>query len=119
MSENAGFVDRCEQEGVTFIGPPSKAIDQMGDKSESKKVMLAAGVPCVGGYHGDNQDPKYLLEEAKKIGFPVMLKAVLGGGGKGMRIVKNEKEFFEKLESAKNEGRKSFSDDKMLVEKYI
>ena len=81
--------------------------------------MIKAGVPCIPGYHGANQDPEYLLEEAKKIGFPVMVKAVKGGGGKGMRIALNEGEFLDRLESAKSEGRNSFGDDEMLVEKYI
>lgn len=81
--------------------------------------MDKANVPIVKGYHGDNQDPNFLLEEARKIGFPVMLKASLGGGGKGMRIVMKESEFFDQLDAAKREGMKSFSDDHMLIEKYI
>ena len=119
LSENAGFAKRCQEEGLVFIGPPWKAIESMGDKSRSKEIMIAAGVPCIPGYHGSNQDPHFLLEEARKIGFPVMVKAVKGGGGKGMRIVMEEQEFLEKLESAKSEGRNSFGDDVMLVEKYI
>ena len=91
----------------------------MGSKSESKMIMDNAKVPIVKGYHGDNQDPNFLLQEAKKIGFPVMLKASLGGGGKGMRIVMKESEFFDQLDAAKREGMKSFSDDHMLIEKYI
>ena len=91
----------------------------MGSKSESKHIMDNANVPIVKGYHGDNQDPNFLLAEAKKIGFPVMLKASLGGGGKGMRIVMQESEFFDQLDAAKREGMKSFSDDHMLIEKYI
>ena len=78
-----------------FIGPPAQAIKSMGSKSESKFIMGAANVPIVPGYHGDNQDPSFLLEESKKIGFPVIIKASLGGGGKGMRIVENEKQFFD------------------------
>ena len=81
--------------------------------------MLKANVPCTPGYHGDNQDPEYLLEEAKKIQFPVMIKAVMGGGGKGMKISRSADDFMEQLESAKRESRKSFSDDKVLIEKYI
>ena len=91
----------------------------MGSKSESKAIMEKAGVPILQGYHGENQDPAFLLQEAKKIGFPVMLKATLGGGGKGMRIVHEEKEFMESLESAKREAMKGFSDDRMLIEKYV
>ena len=91
----------------------------MGNKSRSKDIMIQAGVPCIPGYHGADQDPEVLLAEAKKIGFPVMVKAVKGGGGKGMRIALTEQEFLDKLESAKSEGRNSFGDDVMLVEKYI
>jgi len=119
LSENSEFAKRCADEGLVFIGPPWKAIEAMGNKSRSKDIMIRAGVPCIPGYHGENQDPDYLLEESRKIGFPVLVKAVRGGGGKGMRIVMDETEFLEKLESAKSEGRNSFGDDEMLVEKYI
>ncbi|CZS91780.1 probable methylcrotonoyl-CoA carboxylase biotin carboxylase chain [Rhynchosporium agropyri] len=119
LSENSAFAKRCVEEGIVFIGPPWKAIEAMGNKSRSKDIMIQAGVPCIPGYHGGNQDPSYLLEEARRIGFPVMVKAVKGGGGKGMRIAFNEQEFKDKLESAKSEGRNSFGDDEMLVEKYI
>ena len=119
LSENHGFVDLCEKAGLQFVGPPSSAIKSMGSKSESKHIMDAAKVPIVKGYHGDEQAPEFLLKESKKIGFPVMLKASLGGGGKGMRIVMNEGEFFDQLEAAKREGMRSFGDDHMLVEKYI
>jgi 3-methylcrotonyl-CoA carboxylase alpha subunit len=81
--------------------------------------MGAAKVPIVPGYHGDNQDPNFLLEESKKISFPVIIKASLGGGGKGMRIVRNEGEFMEMLDAAKNEAIKSFKDDQVIIEKYI
>jgi len=119
LSENPTFTDLCEKNGVKFIGPPSKAMIQMASKSESKDIMLAAGVPCTPGYHGDNQDPEYLLEEAKKIQFPVMIKAVMGGGGKGMKISWNQDDFLEQLESAKRESMKGFNDDRVLIEKYI
>jgi 3-methylcrotonyl-CoA carboxylase alpha subunit len=119
LSENSEFAKRCVEEGLVFIGPPWKAIEVMGNKSRSKDIMIQAGVPCIPGYHGANQEPELLLEEAKKVGFPVLVKAVRGGGGKGMRIVENEAEFLDKLESAKSEGRNSFGDDEMLVEKYI
>ncbi|RPA81968.1 hypothetical protein BJ508DRAFT_414444 [Ascobolus immersus RN42] len=119
LSENSKFARRCEEEGIVFIGPPASAIEAMGNKSESKDIMLKAGVPCVPGYHGTNQDPAFLLEEAKKIGFPVLVKAVKGGGGKGMRIAMTAEEFPEMLESAKSEARSSFGDDVVLVEKYI
>jgi 3-methylcrotonyl-CoA carboxylase alpha subunit len=104
----------CFDSGVEFIGPPVKAIDAMGSKSASKEIMIAAGVPVVPGYHGSNQDPEYLYEQAKKCGFPIMLKAVLGGGGKGMRIVleDNKEDFMSALESSKREAKKSFNDEK-------
>lgn len=119
LSENPTFARKCDDEGLTFIGPPWKAIEAMGSKSESKNIMTAAGVPCIPGYHGTNQDPQYLKDEAAKIGYPVLLKAVKGGGGKGMRIVNQPEEFFDQLSSAKSEARNSFGDEVMLVEKYI
>jgi 3-methylcrotonyl-CoA carboxylase alpha subunit len=91
----------------------------MGSKSESKFIMEKAGVPVVPGYHGENQDPRFLMEQADKIGYPVLIKAVKGGGGKGMRIVNRPEEFLEMLESSKRESIKSFGDDKVLVEKYL
>ena len=119
LSENAAFAKACTDAGVKFIGPPWKAIEAMGDKSRSKEIMTEAGVPCIPGYHGTNQDPEYLAEEAGRIGYPVLLKAVKGGGGKGMRIVQSRDEFQQQLDSAKSEARSSFGDDVMLVEKYI
>lgn len=92
---------------------------KMASKSESKDIMIAAGVPCTPGYHGENQDPEFLLEQAKNIKFPVMIKAVMGGGGKGMKISRSEKDFFEQLESAKREARNAFDDEEVLIEKYI
>ncbi|KAF2184088.1 hypothetical protein K469DRAFT_751136 [Zopfia rhizophila CBS 207.26] len=119
LSENPTFARKCSEAGLTFIGPPWQAIEAMGSKSESKDIMTAAGVPCIPGYHGSNQDPQYLKDEAAKIGYPVLLKAVKGGGGKGMRIVNKPEEFFDQLNSAKSEARNSFGDEVMLVEKYI
>ncbi|KAG8999609.1 hypothetical protein FRB90_012034 [Tulasnella sp. 427] len=119
LSENAIFAEELAQAGIIFIGPPVQAIISMGSKSESKDIMINAGVPCVPGYHGTNQDPDFLLEQAEKIMFPVLIKAVMGGGGKGMKIVHQREEFFDALESAKREAMKSFSDDRVLVEKYI
>ncbi|KIW76221.1 hypothetical protein Z517_10967 [Fonsecaea pedrosoi CBS 271.37] len=119
LSENAEFAKRCAEEGVTFIGPPASAIEDMGDKARSKEIMNAAGVPCVPGYHGSDQAPETLAQEADQIGYPVLIKAVRGGGGKGMRIAKNAQEFSDMLESAKSEARNSFGNDEVLVEKYI
>jgi 3-methylcrotonyl-CoA carboxylase alpha subunit len=119
LSENANFAKACSAAGVKFIGPPWKAIEAMGDKSRSKEIMIDAGVPCIPGYHGAEQSPEHLKNEAHEIGYPVLLKAVKGGGGKGMRIVRSPDEFFQQLDSAKSEARSSFGDDVMLVEKYI
>ncbi|KAL4877495.1 3-methylcrotonyl-CoA carboxylase subunit alpha [Aspergillus karnatakaensis] len=119
LSENSEFARKCTEAGLVFIGPPWKAIEDMGDKSQSKKIMTAAGVPCVPGYHGENQDPAFLEAEADKIKYPVLIKAVKGGGGKGMRIAHSKEEFQAQLQSAKSEARSSFGDDHVLVEKYI
>ncbi|KAJ5947371.1 Methylcrotonoyl-CoA carboxylase subunit alpha [Penicillium verhagenii] len=119
LSENSAFAKKCTEAGLVFIGPPWKAIEEMGDKSRSKEIMLAAGVPCVPGYHGQNQDPQFLEAEADKIKYPVLIKAIKGGGGKGMRIATSKAEFQAQLESAKSESMNSFGDDNVLVEKYI
>ncbi|KAJ2925669.1 hypothetical protein H1R20_g11425, partial [Candolleomyces eurysporus] len=121
LSENATFAERLEAEGIVFIGPPASAIVSMGSKSESKNIMSDAGVPCVPGYHGSNQDPDFLFSESQKIGFPVLIKAIHGGGGKGMRTVlePTKEAFNEALLSAKRESLKSFGNDTVLVEKYI
>ncbi|XP_045451385.1 methylcrotonoyl-CoA carboxylase subunit alpha, mitochondrial [Melitaea cinxia] len=119
LSENFEFCEKCACEGVIFIGPPPAAIRDMGIKSTSKAIMSSAGVPIVKGYHGDNQSIEKLQAEAKRIGFPLMIKAVRGGGGKGMRIAMTESDFLPQLESAKRESQKSFGDDNMLLEQYI
>uniref|UniRef100_A0A663DPR4 Methylcrotonyl-CoA carboxylase subunit 1 n=1 Tax=Aquila chrysaetos chrysaetos TaxID=223781 RepID=A0A663DPR4_AQUCH len=119
LSENTEFAELCKQEGIIFIGPPSSAIRDMGIKSTSKAIMSAAGVPVVEGYHGEDQSDECLKEHAKRIGYPVMIKAVRGGGGKGMRIAHSEKEFLDQLESARREAKKSFNDDAMLIEKFV
>ncbi|XP_040468907.1 methylcrotonoyl-CoA carboxylase subunit alpha, mitochondrial [Falco naumanni] len=119
LSENTEFAELCKQEGIIFIGPPSSAIRDMGIKSTSKAIMSAAGVPVVEGYHGEDQSDECLKDHAKRIGYPVMIKAVRGGGGKGMRIAHSEKEFLDQLESARREAKKSFNDDAMLIEKFV
>jgi 3-methylcrotonyl-CoA carboxylase alpha subunit len=119
LSENAEFADACRREGIKFIGPSAESIRAMGLKSESKRIVEKAGVPLLPGYHGDNQDPDFLLEEAKKIGFPVLIKASAGGGGKGMRVVMSEKDFSASLQSACREAKNSFGNDHVLLERYI
>ncbi|MCJ1309919.1 hypothetical protein MMC25_003580 [Agyrium rufum] len=119
LSENSAFARKCTDAGIIFIGPPWEAIEAMGNKSRSKDIMIKAGVPCIPGYHGSNQDIEHLKAEAENIGYPVLLKAVKGGGGKGMRIVESPEAFEDQLNSAKSEARSSFGDDVMLVEKYI
>ncbi|KAE9546950.1 hypothetical protein FO519_009838 [Halicephalobus sp. NKZ332] len=119
LSENPEFAELCQKSGIIFMGPPAQAIRDMGMKNTAKKIMIDANVPVIQGYNDSNQDPNYLFEEAKKIGFPVMMKAVRGGGGKGMRIAWSEKDFYESLESAKSESSKSFGDSDMIIEKFV
>lgn len=119
LSENPIFCERVEKEGLTFIGANPEAMRIMGDKKESKVYIEKLKLPLIPGYHGDNQDPEHLKQEAKKIGYPVLVKASAGGGGKGMRIVHEEKDFLESLEAAKSEAMKSFSNDIVLIEKFI
>jgi 3-methylcrotonyl-CoA carboxylase alpha subunit len=119
LSENCEFAQACEAAGIVFIGPPSKAIDAMGSKSNAKQLMEAAGVPLVPGYHGQDQSYEKMAETATKIGYPVLLKAAAGGGGKGMRIVNKADELTTALAGAKREALSSFGDDKILIEKYL
>ncbi len=119
LSENADFAAACEAAGLTFIGPPASAIRAMGSKSAAKSLMEKAGVPLVPGYHGDDQDPALLHREADRIGYPVLLKASAGGGGKGMRVVDRSEDFIAALASCKREAASSFGDDKVLVERYL
>lgn len=119
LSENTEFAELCQKEKIIFIGPPASAIRDMGIKNRSKEIMSAAGVPVIAGYHGDDQSNETLLLEAKKIGFPLMIKAIRGGGGKGMRIVLDENEFLDALESARTESQKAFGDSAVLLEKYV
>jgi 3-methylcrotonyl-CoA carboxylase alpha subunit len=119
LSENAAFAAACAEQGVVFIGPSSAAIAAMGSKSAAKHIMAQAGVPLVPGYHGDDQDPALLRRAAEEIGYPVLLKATAGGGGKGMRQVWSTSDFDEALAAARREALASFSDDRMLVEKFL
>jgi len=121
LSENTEFARKCEQAGIVFVGPPAQAMADMGNKARSKEIMTDAGVPCVPGYHGSQQGEQELLGHAKDIKFPVLLKSVRGGGGKGMRIVMQESEFLQQLRSARAEAKASFGEggEVMLVEKYI
>jgi 3-methylcrotonyl-CoA carboxylase alpha subunit len=119
LSENAEFAEACAAAGVVFVGPPPSAIRAMGLKSAAKALMQKAGVPVVPGYHGDNQAPKFLKEKAYEIGYPVLIKAIAGGGGKGMRRVDAHVDFENALESAAREGQSAFGDSRVLVEKYV
>ena len=119
LSENEGFAKACAEAGVVFVGPPPAAIAAMGSKAAAKAIMGKAGVPLVPGYHGDDQDPALLAKEAARIGFPVLIKATAGGGGKGMKIVRASEEFAAALASARREALAGFGDDRVLVERYL
>jgi len=119
LSENEDFAQACEAAGIVFIGPPVAAIAAMGSKAAAKALMHAAAVPLVPGYHGDDQDPHLLQREADAIGYPVLLKASAGGGGKGMRVVEGSEDFAAALASCKREAASSFGNDRVLIEKYL
>ena len=119
LSENADFAEACAASGITFIGPPTSAIRAMGGKSEAKALMETAGVPLVPGYHGEDQDPDLLAREAERIGWPVLIKASAGGGGKGMKVATSAQDFAAQLASAKREAAASFGNDRVLLEKYL
>jgi 3-methylcrotonyl-CoA carboxylase alpha subunit len=119
LSENSEFARRCREARLVFIGPSPESMDAMASKSAAKALMEQAGVPVTPGYHGENQSLKTLEAEAKRIGFPLMIKATAGGGGKGMRVVRAAKEFRDALEGAKREAQGAFGDDRVLLEKYI
>ncbi|MCE3270522.1 MAG: ATP-grasp protein [Ramlibacter sp.] len=119
LSENEAFAAACAEAGLVFIGPPASAIQAMGLKAESKQLMEKAGVPLVPGYHGADQDPGLLQREADRIGYPVLIKASAGGGGKGMRAVEKPEDFAAALASCQREARNSFGDEAVLVEKYV
>ncbi|MEP3244744.1 MAG: acetyl/propionyl/methylcrotonyl-CoA carboxylase subunit alpha [Sneathiella sp.] len=119
LSENADFAEKCAAADIAFIGPPADAIRAMGLKDAAKAMMVDAGVPVVPGYHGEGQDPDMLAEEAGRIGYPVLIKAVAGGGGKGMRRVDSASEFPDALASAKREAINAFGDERVLIEKFL
>ncbi len=119
LSENEQFATACAKAGLVFIGPTPEAIAAMGDKSAAKRLMEKAGVPLVPGYHGENQDPAFLQKQADGIGYPVLIKASAGGGGKGMRVVNDAKGFTAALESARREAKAAFGDERVLIERYL
>ena len=119
LSENGAFVEALDRAGIVFVGPPASAIAAMGDKSAAKARMANAGVPLVPGYHGDDQDDALLKAEADKIGYPVLLKASAGGGGKGMRVVESSEGFQAALDGCRRESQAAFGDQRMLIEKYL
>jgi 3-methylcrotonyl-CoA carboxylase alpha subunit len=119
LSENTGFARACMDAGIAFIGPRPESIDAMGSKAAAKALMEQHAVPLVPGYHGENQDGAFLAEQAAKTGFPLMIKAAAGGGGKGMRIVRNAGEFADALASAQREATSSFGDARVILERYV
>src|SRR5262245_37880655 len=119
LSENAELASACERAGIVFVGPTAHTIELMGSKSESKRLMESAGVPIVPGYHGEMQTDAVLAGEAASIGYPLLVKASAGGGGKGMRIVRGAQELEAALASARREAKSAFGDDRVLLERYL
>jgi 3-methylcrotonyl-CoA carboxylase alpha subunit len=119
LSESAGFAEACERAGLVFVGPPAAAIRAMGDKSAAKAIMERAGVPLLAGYHGERQEGDFLREQARALGFPVMIKPRAGGGGKGMRVVRRAAEFDAALAACRREAASAFGDDRVLIERYL
>ena len=119
LSENADFADACAGAGIAFVGPSSAAIRAMGSKVEAKRLVAAAGTPVVPGYQDDDQDDAVLEAAARELGFPLLIKASAGGGGKGMRLVEAPEEFAGALEGARREAAAAFADEKMLLERYL
>ena len=119
LAENSEFAQACQDAGIAFIGPPPSAIRAMGLKDRAKSLMEKAGVPVVPGYHGERQDPKFLKQKAYELGYPVLIKASAGGGGKGMRRVDRHADFDAALEGCQRESQASFGDDRVLIEKYV
>ncbi len=119
LSENPAFAEACAAANIIFVGPPPAAMRAMGSKSAAKLLMGKSGVPLLPGYHGDNQDPEFLAEQAQRIGYPAMIKAVSGGGGRGMRIVSAADDFAAALTAARQEAASAFGDDRVLIERYL
>ena len=119
LSENADFAQACLDAGIAFVGPPAQAIRAMGLKDRAKALMEKADVPVVPGYHGDRQEPKFLKQKAYEIGYPVLIKAVAGGGGKGMRRVDRHADFDTALDGAQREAKAAFGDARVLIERYV
>ena len=119
LSENTDFAQACIDNQITFIGPTASAIELMGSKRLSKIAMIEAGVPCVPGYEGDRQDLEYLATQAEQIGFPIMVKASAGGGGRGMRLVQQASELFEALQTARSEAENAFGSGELILEKAV
>ena len=119
LSENDQFAEACKKNNIVFIGPPVEAILAMGLKATSKALMEKAGVPLTPGYHGTNQDAEFLKQQADSIGYPVLIKASAGGGGKGMRLVEQSEDFLAALASCKSEAKASFANDDVLIERYV
>ena len=119
LSENPAFAEACAEAGIVFVGPPPSAMRAMGSKATAKTLMERAGVPLLPGYHGEKQDPAFLADQATRIGFPVMIKAVSGGGGRGMRVVAAASEFAGALAAAQQEAASAFGDDRVLIERYL
>jgi 3-methylcrotonyl-CoA carboxylase alpha subunit len=119
LSENEDFARTCEKAGIVFIGPTPEAIEKMGSKSAAKALMQTAKVPVVPGYHGGNQDAAFLAKQAEVVGYPLLIKAVAGGGGKGMRLVEQSGEFHAQLEAARREAKNAFGNDDVLIERFV
>ncbi|WP_048862491.1 acetyl-CoA carboxylase biotin carboxylase subunit, partial [Acidisphaera rubrifaciens] len=119
LSENPAFVEACEAAGLIFVGPPASAMRAMGSKAPAKALMERAGVPLLPGYHGERQEPDFLAEQAARAGYPVVIKATAGGGGRGMRVVRAAGEFAAALDSARREAAGAFGDERVLIEKYL
>ena len=119
LSENAAFAQACHDNDIIFVGPPIGAIDVMGDKAKSKRAMIAAGVPCIPGYQGEDQSDATLIKESAGIGFPLMVKSAAGGGGRGMRFVHEKKELANAIKAARSEAANAFGSDELIIERAV